>query len=73
MKLYNFNKSEGFFIEAGAYDGVVVSNTLLMEVKHNWTGKLIIVQLLIIVMARIIQKSASIFEKIKGYKTEKDI
>jgi hypothetical protein len=25
---------------------VVVSNTLLMEVKHNWTGKLIIVDVL---------------------------
>ena len=29
MKLYNFSKTEGFFIEAGAYDGVAVSNTLL--------------------------------------------
>ena len=40
MKLYNFTKTEGFFFEAGAYDGVVVSNTLLMETMYNWTGKI---------------------------------
>jgi hypothetical protein len=39
MKLYNFTKTEGFFFEAGAYDGVVVSNTLLMETMFNWTGE----------------------------------
>jgi len=40
MKLYNFTKKEGFFFEAGAYDGVVVSNTLLMETMFNWTGEI---------------------------------
>jgi hypothetical protein len=38
MKLYNNTKKGGFFVEAGAYDGVVVSNTLLMEHKFGWTG-----------------------------------
>ena len=38
MKLMNFTKKNGFFIEAGAYDGVVASNTLLMEVMYDWTG-----------------------------------
>ena len=31
----------GFFIEAGAYDGEIASNTLLFELEHNWTGLLI--------------------------------
>ena len=31
----------GFFIEAGAYDGEIGSNTLLFELKHNWTGLLV--------------------------------
>ena len=31
----------GFFIEAGAYDGEVFSNTLFYELKQNWTGLLI--------------------------------
>ena len=38
MKLYNFNKTEGFFVEAGAYDGVTASNTLLMETRYGWSG-----------------------------------
>ena len=34
-------KKNGFFIEAGAYDGEELSNTLLFEMKYNWTGLLI--------------------------------
>ena len=30
-----------FFIEAGAYDGILYSNSLLFEVKRNWTGLLV--------------------------------
>ena len=32
---------EGFFIEAGADDFVLDSNTLLFEMKHKWTGVLV--------------------------------
>ena len=39
-KLFN-KKKNGFFIEAGAYDGEVFSNTLLLEAKYNWTGILV--------------------------------
>ncbi|XP_061190047.1 uncharacterized protein LOC133197880 [Saccostrea echinata] len=40
--VYNiFPKKNGFFIEMGAYDGKVHSNTLWLERKHNWTGLLI--------------------------------
>ena len=34
-------KKNGFFIEAGAFDGQVFSNTLLLEMYYNWTGLLI--------------------------------
>ena len=34
-------KKNGFFIEAGAYDGENLSNTLLFEAKLNWTGLLV--------------------------------
>jgi len=38
----NKNKlSNGFFIEAGAFDGEMISNTLLLETKYGWTGLLI--------------------------------
>jgi len=33
--------NEGFFIEAGADDFVVGSNTLWFEMKHQWTGVLV--------------------------------
>ena len=32
---------EGFFIEAGAYDGEIYSNSLYYELKHGWTGLLV--------------------------------
>ena len=35
------NKKNGFFIEAGAYDGEVYSNTLKFEMELNWTGLLV--------------------------------
>ena len=31
----------GFFIEAGAYDGEIHSNTLFFELKQSWKGILI--------------------------------
>ncbi|KAH3891719.1 hypothetical protein DPMN_015825 [Dreissena polymorpha] len=34
-------KRNGFFIEIGAHDGQSLSNTLLLEMKNNWTGLLI--------------------------------
>ena len=34
-------KTNGFFIEAGAFNGQDISNTLLLEMHYNWTGILI--------------------------------
>jgi hypothetical protein len=34
-------KRNGFFIEAGGYDGETYSNTLFFELERNWTGILI--------------------------------
>lgn len=34
---YN-KKTNGFFIEIGASDGIKLSNTYLLEKKYNWTG-----------------------------------
>ena len=34
-------KNSGFFVEAGAWDGVYLSNTLFLERQRNWTGILI--------------------------------
>ncbi len=36
-----FNLKNGFFIEVGAYDGVIFSNTKLLEEKNGWKGILI--------------------------------
>jgi hypothetical protein len=32
---------KGYFIEAGAYDGEMISNTLYLEKKMGWTGLLV--------------------------------
>ena len=32
------NKTNGFFIEIGASDGINLSNTYLLETKYNWKG-----------------------------------
>lgn len=34
-------QNNGFFIEAGAYDGEYLSNTLFFELERNWTGLII--------------------------------
>jgi FkbM family methyltransferase len=40
--VYNiFPKKNGFFIDIGANDGELFSNSLWLERKHNWTGLLI--------------------------------
>ena len=31
-------KKNGFYIETGAYDGEIYSNSLLFELKRNYTG-----------------------------------
>ena len=35
------HRRDGFFVEAGAWDGVYLSNTLFFEVERNWTGLLV--------------------------------
>jgi FkbM family methyltransferase len=37
LKFYN-NKTNGFFIEIGASDGIELSNTYLLEKNYNWKG-----------------------------------
>lgn len=37
VKFYN-SKENGFFIEAGASDGIELSNTYLLETKYKWKG-----------------------------------
>ena len=38
---YNSSKFDGFFIEAGAYDGYTVSNSLFFEIYRGWKGLLV--------------------------------
>ena len=40
-KIFKNRIRNGFFIEAGAYDGEKLSNTLFFELKQSWTGLLI--------------------------------
>ena len=40
-KIFKNRIRNGFFIEAGAYDGEFLSNTLFFELKQRWTGLLI--------------------------------
>jgi len=40
-KIFKNRIRNGFFIEAGAYDGEMLSNTLFFELKQSWTGLLI--------------------------------
>jgi FkbM family methyltransferase len=35
--IYN-NKQGGYFVDIGAYDGINMSNTYLLEKKYNWKG-----------------------------------
>jgi FkbM family methyltransferase len=37
IKFYN-NKENGFFIEIGASDGIILSNTYLLETQYKWKG-----------------------------------
>jgi len=34
-------RKNGFFVECGAYDGELYSNTVFFELKRNWTGLLL--------------------------------
>lgn len=37
IKFYN-NKENGFFIEIGASNGIILSNTYLLETQYKWKG-----------------------------------
>jgi FkbM family methyltransferase len=37
ITLYN-KKTNGYFVEIGAYDGIDLSNTYLLETQYNWKG-----------------------------------
>ena len=41
ISFWNSTENTGFFIEAGASGGEVLSNTLYFEKKFNWTGLLV--------------------------------
>ena len=38
LQIYNF---QGFFVEAGAFDGATDSTSLHFEIAHQWSGLLI--------------------------------
>ncbi|XP_023344973.1 uncharacterized protein LOC111714158 [Eurytemora carolleeae] len=40
-KIYNSSLFNGFFIEAGAFDGESLSNSLFFELERGWTGLLV--------------------------------
>jgi FkbM family methyltransferase len=37
LKIYN-NKTNGFYVDIGAHDGITFSNTYLLEKSYNWKG-----------------------------------
>ena len=37
----NQSLTDKFFVEAGAYDGEILSNTLFLETEYHWTGLLV--------------------------------
>ena len=37
LQFYKYKKN-GYFVEIGAYDGVEISNTYLLETKYSWKG-----------------------------------
>jgi len=39
--LFDPEVKDRFFVEAGAYDGSQLSNSLFLEMKHKWTGLLV--------------------------------
>ncbi|MCL4125763.1 UNVERIFIED_CONTAM: hypothetical protein GTU68_013388, partial [Idotea baltica] len=41
LELLFRNQSSGFFVEAGALDGQMLSNTLWLEKELGWTGLLV--------------------------------
>ena len=41
IRLFFDEEPPGFFIEAGAVDGIFQSNTLYLENQLNWTGLLV--------------------------------
>jgi hypothetical protein len=40
-KLFTEEDKNGIFIELGAHDGIIQSNTAYFEYKYNWSGILI--------------------------------
>lgn len=54
LKYFN-NKKKGFFIEAGAWDGEDLSNTIYMETQMEWTGLLV-------------EPNIGVYKKLKGKK-----
>ena len=41
MEILEWEKRGGTFFEAGAGDGLTISNTLKLELKYGWTGLLV--------------------------------
>lgn len=41
IDIYFHKKQRGFFVEVGAYDGIVLSNSYHFEKKRGWTGILV--------------------------------